>query len=229
MPARYVQGYNINNGSKSSMYVSSNMAHAWSEVYFDGAGWVSFDATPGFGGGTYWERVAKPSELPPIGTYERKETPTDVSTLPELTEEEAEDEGIIIEWYMVAIPVAVGIAVIALFFLIFKISAAIRLNKLDYDRKFVVLCRQILTVLKLLGKPMGEAETIYEYKVRLLKDYEEDLLTFTDDLENYLYNPVEKENGYREACEKAYKIRDTLLEDLRKRSIIRFIRYHLVN
>ena len=229
MPARYVQGYNINNGSKSSVYVSSNMAHAWCEVYFDGAGWVSFDGTPGFGGGTYWERVAKPSELPPIGTYERKETPVDESTLPELPEEEAEDEGIIIEWYMVAIPVAAGLAVIALFFLIFKISAAIRLNKMDYDRKFVVLCKQILTVLKLLGKPMKEAETIYEYKVRLSKDYEDNLLTFTDDLENYLYNPVGKEKGYKEACEKAFKIRDTLLEDLKKRSIIRFIRYHLVN
>ena len=33
----------------------------------------------------------------------------------------------------------------------------------------------------------------------------------------------------KEACEKAFKIRDTLLEDLKKRSIVRFIRYHLVN
>ena len=228
MPARYVQGYNVNNGDKSSLYVSSNMAHAWCEVYFDGAGWVSFDPTPGFGGGTYWVSEAKPSELPPIGTYERKETPTDLMTIPELPEEE-EDKGIVIEWYMVAIPVAAGLAVIALFFLIFKISVAIRLNKMDYDRKFVVLSKQILTVLKLLGKPMKEAETIYEYKVRLSKDYEEDLLTFTDDLENYLYNPAGCEKGYKEACEKAFKMRDTLLEDLKKRSIIRFIRYHLVN
>ena len=144
-------------------------------------------------------------------------------------EEEAEDEGIIIEWYMVAIPVAVGVVVIALFFLVFKITAAIRLNKMDYDRKFVVLCKQILTVLKLLGKPMNEAETIYEYKVRLSADYEDDLLTFTDDLENYLYNPNGNVNGYKEACEKAFKIRNTLLEDLKKRSIVRFIRYHLVN
>lgn len=229
IPARYVQGYNIKTGSRNSVYVSSSMAHAWSEVYFDGAGWVSFDATPGYGGGTYWASAAKPSELPPIGTYERKETPTEESTLPELDEEEPEDEGIIIEWYMVAIPVTVGIAVIALFFLVFKITAAIRLNKMDYDRKFVVLCKQILTIFKLLGKPMNEAETIYEYKVRLSADYEDELLTFTDDLENYLYNPNGNEKGYKEACEKAFKIRDTLLEDLKKRSLVRFIRYHLVN
>jgi len=228
IPARYVQGYDIKNGSRSSLYVTSNMAHAWCEVYFDGAGWVSFDATPGFGGGTYWYSEAKPSALPPIGTYERKETPTEEVPLPELPEEE-EDEGIIIEWYMVAIPVAAGLAIIALFFVIFKISTAVRLNKMDYERKFVVLCRQILTVLKLLGKPIKESETVFEYKVRLSADYEEDLLTFTDDLENYLYNPNAKEKGYKEACEKAFKIRDTLLEDLKKRSIVRFIRYYLVN
>ena len=229
MPARYVQGYDIKTDSKSEMYVKSSMAHAWSEVYFDGAGWVSFDATPGFGGGAYWEKKAGASNLPPIGTYVKKDTPSDMPILPEYTGEEPEEEGIFIEWYMVAIPVAAGIAVIALFFIVFKITAAIRLNKMDYDRKFVVLCKQILTVLKLLGKPMNESETLYEYKVRLSADYEEDLLTFTDDLENYLYNPAGYEKGYKEACEKAFKIRDTLLEDLKKRSIVRYIRYHLVN
>ena len=228
IPARYVQGYDIKNGSRNSMYVSSNMAHAWCEVYFDGAGWVSYDCTPGFGGGTYWASESKHSDLPPLATYERKETPTDETNFPEV-QEEPEDEGFVIKWYMVAIPVAVGIAVIALFFLIFKIYAAVRLNKMDYDRKFVVLCKQIFTVLKLLGKPIKESETIYEYKVRLSADYEEDLLIFTEDLENYLYNPSGNEKGFKEACEKAFKIRDTLLEDLKKRSIVRFIRYHLVN
>lgn len=228
IPARYVQGYDIKNGSRNSMYVSSNMAHAWCEVYFDGAGWVSYDCTPGFGGGTYWASESKHSDLPPLATYERKETPTDETNLPEV-QEEPEDEGFVIKWYMVAIPVAAGIVIIALFFLIFKISAAVRLNKMDYDRKFVVLCKQIFTVLKLLGKPIKESETIYEYKVRLSADYKEDLLNFTEDLENYLYNPSGNEKGFKEACEKAFKIRDTLLEDLKKRSIVRFIRYHLVN
>lgn len=49
IPARYVEGYLASglNSDDSVATITNRQAHAWSELYFDGIGWVSFDATPG--------------------------------------------------------------------------------------------------------------------------------------------------------------------------------------
>lgn len=46
LPARYIEGYIADPGNKNVAYVTGKDAHAWSEVYFAGFGWVSFDPTP---------------------------------------------------------------------------------------------------------------------------------------------------------------------------------------
>jgi len=50
IPTRLVAGYGAGEYSALSGYytVRSNDAHAWTEVYFPGYGWVPFDATPGW-------------------------------------------------------------------------------------------------------------------------------------------------------------------------------------
>ncbi|MCL1795737.1 MAG: hypothetical protein FWG37_02480 [Clostridia bacterium] len=45
LPTRYVEGY-LAEPSAGTAHVTSRNAHAWTEVYFDGFGWISFDATP---------------------------------------------------------------------------------------------------------------------------------------------------------------------------------------
>ena len=49
LPARYVEGYLYEARGNSSGIVTGQNAHAWSEVYFEGFGWVTFEATPSFG------------------------------------------------------------------------------------------------------------------------------------------------------------------------------------
>ena len=44
LPARYVEGYLVKDGGEN--VITGQDAHAWSEVYFKGFGWVTFDATP---------------------------------------------------------------------------------------------------------------------------------------------------------------------------------------
>ncbi len=46
LPARYVEGFLATPGADGFAYVSGKDAHAWTEVYFKGFGWVPFDATP---------------------------------------------------------------------------------------------------------------------------------------------------------------------------------------
>lgn len=46
LPARYVEGFLAQPASDGFAYVTGLDAHAWTEVYFEGFGWVPFDATP---------------------------------------------------------------------------------------------------------------------------------------------------------------------------------------
>ena len=46
LPARYVEGFLVQPSSDGFAYVTGLDAHAWTEVYFEGFGWVPFDATP---------------------------------------------------------------------------------------------------------------------------------------------------------------------------------------
>ena len=55
VPARYVEGYYISpeaaaeaaeNGGK--IYLTEKDAHAWTEYYLDGVGWIPFETTPGY-------------------------------------------------------------------------------------------------------------------------------------------------------------------------------------
>lgn len=58
IPARYCEGFIIKeedirsfepNGEYVTVSVPDNRAHAWAEIYIDGFGWLSFEATPGYG------------------------------------------------------------------------------------------------------------------------------------------------------------------------------------
>jgi len=46
LPARYVEGFLAQPSSDGFAYVTGYDAHAWTEVYFEGFGWVPFDPTP---------------------------------------------------------------------------------------------------------------------------------------------------------------------------------------
>lgn len=46
LPARYAEGFIAEPDEGGMAYVTGLNAHAWTEVYFEGFGWVPFDATP---------------------------------------------------------------------------------------------------------------------------------------------------------------------------------------
>lgn len=46
LPARYVEGFVADVDASGQTVVTGTSAHAWTEIYFRGVGWVTFDATP---------------------------------------------------------------------------------------------------------------------------------------------------------------------------------------
>ena len=96
LPARYVEGFLANPAADGFAYVTGQNAHAWTEVYFEGFGWVPFDATPS------QDEQDDPDDPPP---QQPEPTPTPTPTpppeqdeddqptpTPEPPEEEPEDE-----------------------------------------------------------------------------------------------------------------------------------------
>lgn len=49
LPARYVEGFLAKPQGSETMTITGENAHAWTEIYIAGLGWVTFDATPGSG------------------------------------------------------------------------------------------------------------------------------------------------------------------------------------
>ena len=47
LPSRYVEGYLVPSEPDGETLVTGDNAHAWVEIYFEGVGWIPFDATPG--------------------------------------------------------------------------------------------------------------------------------------------------------------------------------------
>ena len=89
LPARYVEGYLAVPGEDGTCVVTGEDAHAWTEVYFEGYGWATFDATPGEGNGSAQGNGLNP--LPaqtPVPTPTPSPTPVPTSA-PTTTESEA--------------------------------------------------------------------------------------------------------------------------------------------
>lgn len=69
LPARYVTGFVAVPDQSGKALVTADEAHAWTEIYFNGFGWLEFDATP-------IRNNDQTGEEPPRSTPTPKPTPT---------------------------------------------------------------------------------------------------------------------------------------------------------
>ena len=94
LPARYVEGYVAEPNENGEAVVTGLSAHAWTEVYFKGFGWLTFDATPKRGGGSQNGTGQEPEPSPtptPTPSPEPEPEPTP-SREPDPSEEEPTPE-----------------------------------------------------------------------------------------------------------------------------------------
>ncbi len=221
--ARYVQGYLTDTGGKRSAYVRSADAHAWPEVYFDGAGWITFEPTPASNErDSYWTASSDqqiesvgPDNIASPSVYEGNDSGKD---LPDTSIEDPAG----IRWYVIPISIAVGILFVMIALLIGHLIRVGKLAKMEEEERFAAMVMQLLRILRLSGFEMKENETLYEYRERL-REEEMEVGTFLEEYEKYLYKN-ELAGG---ACSRARTTKDSLLHHLRKKSIKKYLRYYL--
>lgn len=148
LPSRYVNGYTFDADPENGMIVLGNEnAHAWTEVYFSGSGWVMFDAVP----------------------------PTVIEDLPEV-EEAKEKEAVNVKALLHAggISILCVLFAIALAFALrpFVLRA---LRRRSLRRKFAPLgiaddmirCERLMNTLAICGLNRADSETLIEFSQKI--------------------------------------------------------------
>ncbi|MCR5122698.1 MAG: transglutaminase domain-containing protein [Ruminococcus sp.] len=187
IPCRYVQGYAAERSSDGNFIVRESDAHAWAEVYFDNAGWVAFEPTPGYSVPAGWAVKEKDSyssetKIPDpnpdfeldIGQYKTSDT-----------HEEHEEEPSVISPLIFIIPLLAVAGFLLMFSLLSRSAQKKKYRKMDCREKFRYLTQQNLRLLGYLGLKMNEGETLSEFAERIEGTDSEEIKKNTGFIEIY--------------------------------------------
>lgn len=235
IPARYVQGFCVPMNGHKSAVVTSDMAHAWPEVYIENVGWIPFEPTPGYAQIRYtpWEMQessgSDESMVAGAGAgahYWEEDNIPEPSAPPELPEPEKRD------YRQVAAIAGYTILLILLLCAVVMLIDGL-VGKYNYkhkslSEKFRTQVIRNLRILAHLGYERKDAETLQEFRERahdtdllFLQYYEEMLYGHGIATEQMLEEALEERNkllGYlKEKKQKAYLIYRAELYILRYR------------
>jgi hypothetical protein len=203
IPSRYVEGYLLPDKEPgSSVYVvRGKNAHAWAELYFEGIGWIPFDATPSgeglvTGSGNNSGGV-EPFPTPPNPTATLSDNSTDLGN-----GGFSWDHIVAFLWLTPAVAAAIAL----LWFLVMILRAKIRTSPGNIYRKYGDKRRQyafyyfeLLRLLEYYNYPVKKGETPYAYAARIDRWLRLESGTFTE-VANLIalisysdYKPTEKD------------------------------------
>lgn len=188
IPTRYVEGYIMpdNGPSKSNTYsITNQQAHAWTEVYFEGFGWLSFEPTPSYAGAT--DYLINP--IQEVFTANGRDL-YDLEALIAYYKNDASIPGynaniaqqrvnmekrlpLIILWAIIGLLVA---------FLLSHIVAdmiySARMRRKSSQQQVVMRYLQMIRWLKLAGFEINPGETVTEFGARIDKEFVIDPISF---------------------------------------------------
>ena len=182
IPARYVEGYVLPEKAEDEEFyrVTNRYAHAWTEVFLEGFGWLSFEPTPGFAGTTDFlaQNAVDMSE------YIGSDSMPDLEELMRMYGEnrDLESEGsVFTDSEATATPMDLktlllfalaGLALaILLTDLVSRITEAVRFGRTPPRRQVVYRYLRMLDWLKLAGIALDPGETLPEFAARVDNEY----------------------------------------------------------
>lgn len=199
IPARYVEGFCVPMTENKRMTVTSEMAHAWPEVYLEGIGWIPFEPTPGYEELRYtpW-KLKSDSKEGTVFSYE-EEAPEEAASVEE-TEEEAEliemaEKEKIADGKLQLMLFILGAAFLTgciLLLLLERFLGRRKYHHMNLSEQFEVEVKCNLWLLSSLGIDRNQEETIAELQERAVEAFEQRMpLAFLTYYEEYRYGECE--------------------------------------
>lgn len=205
IPARHVQGYRIPVEQLGRTTVTSDMAHAWPEAYIESVGWIAFEPTPGYKSvaswKTYAQKMEEKAEAERVqGTTSSEKEPENI---PDIVETQGEEKEQRVKWYMIAVPVVLGILFLTAAVIIDNRLRKKRYEALDDGGKLRCLCKNNMSLLRILGFSMLPGETLSEFEKRAEEQLPPEALSFIGCYERILYTEEEGTGAMRKLAENA--------------------------
>ncbi len=185
IPTRYVEGFAVNYEDRDDIgfLVRNSDAHAWVEAYFDGVGWIPFEATPPYHEQRY-------NEWAPRKKYEDGDNsryyniPEMIPPMMGITDFNAtnskKDDGaraLILIFIFICMLLALSIILIT-YYLILRRRYRKEIAASDYNKKTYQMFLRILTLLRYEGFILDAQDTLLMLSERIKDRYKYDKITF---------------------------------------------------
>lgn len=187
IPTRYVEGFIVDYSDKDDIgyIVRNRSAHAWTEAYFEGVGWIPFEATPSYNEARYREWAPKrraestsynpydmkPTEQPPEGLINNNQG--------DFFKEDNSDK-ILISIVAILVAIAIFLIVLELYYLILRLKYKKKFERSDYSIKTYKIFLRILNLLKYEGFSLGNQDTLLMLSSRIKDRYSYKQVIFGD-------------------------------------------------
>ncbi len=224
IPTRYVEGYlGVFDKKDGDMYlVTNSQAHAWAEAYFEGVGWIPFEATAPFYENRYstWPTLSNSAgNGNASGNYLYPNPGQNLFEEPVADQEvilEKEDTNLKGTAFLLLLLIPLLLILLIIYFVILKYRYKVLLANSEDSKKVHILFLRILHQLKREGFQLLPQETVFMLSKRVRDEFRYKGVTFVDVADVFMRCRYAQEEMKKEDVNKLISFHLGLLEKERQ-------------